>query len=59
VLLPCSTQIAQHTFFYEFCQRPTTPRWARMRVFEAYAASAMALPDPGGLVALALPSRTA
>jgi hypothetical protein len=50
----CATHI-----FYEFCQRPTTPRWACMRVFEAYAASAMALRDPGGLIALALPSRTA
>ena len=27
---------ATHTF-YEFCQRPTTPRWARTRGFEAYA----------------------
>ena len=56
---------ATHTLFTNSINAPRdAPLWARMCVFEAYgyrayAASAMALRDPGGLLALASPSRTA
>ena len=45
--------------FCKFRRRPTTPRRARTRVFEAWAASGKALRNPGALHAPASHSRTA
>ena len=45
--------------FYKFCRRTTTPLVGPYAHFRALSCEQGALRDPGGLLALALPSRTA